>query len=152
VETLQLHHLWEFSPLPFELESRVTIQRTDAQISDLHALEVGGINSVRGFRENEILLSNVRNVNADFRWLALPAGNSLRPGVTLGTFFDWADGYDMDGPTSTFSSAGFTLRLKWLHVQADLAYGIPIIQPGFVSGQHGTWQDHGIHAQIAMML
>jgi len=152
VETAQLHHLWEFSPLPFELESRATVQRTDAQISDLHALEIGGINSVRGFRENEILLSNVRNVNVDFRWLALPTGNSLRPGVTLGTFFDWADGYNVDGPTSTFSSTGVTLRMKWLHVQADLAYGIPIIQPGFVSGQHGTWQDHGLHAQILTTL
>jgi hypothetical protein len=90
------------------------IQRTDSQISDLHALEIGGINSVRGFREDEFLASNVENTNLDFRWLALPdAGTSLRPGVTLGTFFDWATGHDVGRSADTFSSYGLTLRLKW---------------------------------------
>jgi hemolysin activation/secretion protein len=151
VTTVQGHYLWEFAPLPFEFETRATVQRTDSRISDLHELEIGGINSVRGFREDEILLANVRNLNFDFRWLALPSGNSARPGVTLGTFFDWAAGHNVDDSMSTFSSSGVTLRMKWPHVQGDLAYGIPIIQPGFVSQQHGSWQDHGFHVQIATM-
>jgi len=151
VWTGQVHYLWEFSPLPFEFESRATVQYTDSIISDLHELEIGGINSVRGFREDEILLSNAKNLNFDLRWLALPAGKSFRPGLTLGTFFDWAKGYNIGEPTdkSTFSSCGFTARAKWQHVQADFAYGIPLIKPGFVNQQHGSWQDHGIHAQIA---
>jgi hemolysin activation/secretion protein len=152
VWTGQIHYLLEFSPLPFEFEPRATIQHTGAIISDLHELEIGGINSVRGFREDEILLSNAKILNFDLRWLALPAGNSIRPGLTLGTFFDWAKGYNIGEPTdkSTFSSCGVTGRAKWRHVQADLAYGIPLIKPEFVSQQHGSWQDHGIHAQIAM--
>ena len=149
VETAQLHYLWEFSPLPFEFESRATLQRTDARISDLHELEIGGVNSVRGFREDEILLANVQNLNVDIRWLALRAGNSARPAVTLGTFFDWAAGYNLGQPMYTFSSSGVTLRAKWPHVQADCAYGIPIIEPGIASQQHGSWQDHGFHVQIA---
>ena len=147
-----MHDLWEFSPAPFELESRAVIQRTDARISDLHALEIGGINSVRGFREDEFLASNVTNINVDLRWLALRAGTSLHPGVTLGTFFDWAAGHDVGEATDTFSSYGLTFRLKWPHVQADLAYGVPLIHPAFVSTEHGSWQDHGIHAQIALTL
>ena len=152
VWTAQVHDLWEFSPAPFELESRAVIQRTDARISDLHALEIGGINSVRGFREDEFLASNVTNINVDLRWLALRAGTSLHPGVTLGTFFDWAAGHDVGEATDTFSSYGLTFRLKWPHVQADLAYGVPLIHPAFVSTEHGSWQDHGIHAQIALTL
>jgi hemolysin activation/secretion protein len=148
----QMHHLWEFAHAPFELESRAIVQRTNAHISDLHALTIGGINSVRGFRENEFLASNVENLNVDFRWLALPVGTSLRPGVRLGTFFDWAAGYDVGEHTDTFSSCGLTLRLKWSRVQADLAYGLPLIHPAFVSAEHGSWQDHGIHAQISTTL
>jgi hemolysin activation/secretion protein len=144
----QLHHLLEFSPLPFELESRLTVQHADTQISDLHQLEIGGINSVRGFQEDEILLANVKNLNIDFRWLALMQGTSAHPGLTIGTFFDWADGYNSGQPNNTFSSTGATMRVKWPHARVDFAYGIPIIQPGFVSGQHGAWQDHGINLQL----
>jgi hemolysin activation/secretion protein len=110
------------------------------------------INSVRGFRENEFLASNGEIVNVDLRWPALPAGASARPGLTLGTFFDWAAGHDAGEPADTFSSCGPTLRLKWTHIQADLAYGVALIHPAFVSAEHGSWQDHGIHVQVATSL
>ncbi len=152
VWTGQLHDLWEFPHAPFEFESRATVQRTNSQISDLHALEIGGINSVRGYREDELLVSNVTNINLDFRWLALRAGSAARPSVTLGTFFDWANGHDVGEPTDTFSSTGLTFRLKWTHVEADLAYGLRLIHPAFVDAQQGSWQDHGIHVQIAATL
>jgi hemolysin activation/secretion protein len=152
VWTGQLHHLLEMTSAHLELETRATAQWTGARISDLHALEVGGIESVRGFRENELLLSNVRNLNVDLRWLAVPNGDSRRPGVTLGPFFDWATGHDVGEPATTFSSTGGTLRLKWPHLQFDLAVGAHLIHPSFVDQQHGSWQDHGIHAQIAATL
>jgi hemolysin activation/secretion protein len=152
VLTAQLHYLWELPRLPLELETRGTAQWTGARISDLHDIEVGGLDSVRGFREDELLLSNVHSLNVDLRWLALPNGNRARPGLTLGTFFDWAAGYDVGEPTTTFSSTGVTLRAKWTHLQADLAVGARLIHPSFVEQQHGSWQDHGIHAQIASAL
>lgn len=152
VWTGQLHHLWELPRLPLELETRVTAQWTGARISDLHAIAVGGIDSVRGFRENELLLDNVRAVNFDLRWLAIAAGSPGRPALTLGPLFDWATGHDAGSPASTFSSAGGTLRMKWPHLQADLAVAAHLIHPSFVDQQHGSWQDHGIHAQIAGIL
>jgi hemolysin activation/secretion protein len=152
VWTGQLHHVWDLPQAPFELESRATVQRTNSRISDLHALEIGGINSVRGFRENEILASNVDNLNVDFRWLALRAHAAARPALTVGTFFDWAEGHDVGERTDTFSSTGITLRLKWPHVQADLALAAPLIHPAFTSQEHGSWQDHGIHVQVAATL
>jgi hemolysin activation/secretion protein len=151
----QLHHLLEFRNAPFELESRATVQRTNSRIADLHLMEIGGINSVRGYRENDYLASNVTNVNADLRWLALRAGTPQRPDLALGTFVDWASGHDADetGATAaTYSSCGLTLRLKLPHFQADLAYGRPLTHPSFVTEERGSWQDHGIHVQIMTML
>jgi len=152
VWTGQLHHVWDLTAAPFELESRAVVQRTDARISDLHAQEIGGVNSVRGFREDELLVGNVVNANVDFRWLALRAATQRDPSLALGTFFDWAAGHDVGEPTDTFSSCGVTFRLKWSHVKVDFAYGLPLLRPGFVSGQQGSWQDHGIHVQIATTL
>jgi hemolysin activation/secretion protein len=152
VWTGQLHHVFELTRAHLEIETRATTQWTHSQISDLHALEVGGIESVRGFRENELLLSNVHNVMLDLHWLALPAGNSIRPGLTVGPFFDWANGHDVGQPVTTFSSAGGAARLTWTHVQFDLAVGARLICPAFVETQHGTWQDHGVHVQLAYTL
>jgi hemolysin activation/secretion protein len=152
VWTGQVHHLWQPPQLPLELETRAAAQWTGARISDLHALEIGGVDSVRGFRENELLLANVHSLNVDLRWLVVPYASARRPGVTLGTFFDWASGYDVGEPATTLSSTGFTLRVKWPHLQADLALGARLIHPSFVEQQHGSWQDHGIHAQISSAL
>jgi hemolysin activation/secretion protein len=152
VWTGQLHHVFELTRAHLEIETRATVQWTHSHISDLHALEVGGVDSVRGFRENEILLSNVHNVNLDLHWLALPPGSSLRPGLTLGPFFDWANGHDVGQPVTTFSSAGGAVRVVWPHVQFDLAVGARLIRPGFVAGQHGSWQDDGVHVQLAYTL
>jgi hemolysin activation/secretion protein len=152
VSTGQLHYLWDLASAPFELETRATAQWTAARISDLHALPIGGVASVRGFREDELLLSNARNVNLDLRWLALAHASAAIPTLSCGTFFDWASGYDVGEPKTTLSSTGITLRAKWSHLQADLAVGIHLIHPGFVDQEHGSWQDHGIHAQIASNL
>jgi hemolysin activation/secretion protein len=150
--TGQIHNLWEIPETAFELESRATLQRTGERISDLHTLEIGGINSVRGFRENELLAANVDNLNFDFRWLALTATHGAYPGLTLGTFFDWATGHDVGQPTATFSSVGVSWRLRWPHLQADFAYGLRLIHPAFTETEHGSWQDHGIHTQIQAAL
>jgi hemolysin activation/secretion protein len=150
--TLQVHNLWEIPATRFELESRATLQRTGDRISDLHTLEIGGINSVRGFRENELLAADVNNFNIDLRWLAVTMGGWAHPAITVGTFFDWANGRDIGEPRSTLSSVGVTARGKWPHAQIDFAYGVPLVHPGFTSQQHGSWQDHGIHAQIVTAL
>lgn len=152
VTTAQLHHLLQLAPLPFELETRATVQRTNDVISDLHALEIGGINSVRGFEEDELLASNVDQLNIDFRWIGLPRPSGARPGLTIGPFFDWAEGHNVGAARDTFSSCGGTLRLKWPHVQADLAVGARLIYPEFVRSQHGSLQDHGIHLQLTATL
>ena len=45
VWTGQVHYLWELPRTPLELETRGTAQWTGARISDLHAIEVGGVDS-----------------------------------------------------------------------------------------------------------
>jgi hemolysin activation/secretion protein len=152
VWTGQLHYVYTIPRAHLEIEVRATDQWTHSHISDLHAVEVGGIDSVRGFRENELLVSNVHNVNLDLHWLAMPAGNPRLPGLTIGPFVDWANGHDVGEPATTFSSAGGALRLVWTHVQFDLAVGARLSHPAFVDAQRGTLQDHGVHLQLAFTL
>lgn len=149
---VQVHDLAQLPGAPFEIESRLNLQRTRASLASLHQMAIGGVNSVRGYRENDLLVDDGLNLNLDVRWLALRVADGARPAVNVGTFFDWADGHDIGAPADTYSSCGLTLRLKWTHVQGDLAYGVPLIHPGFTSLERGSWQDHGIHVQIALTL
>ena len=55
------------------------------------------------------------------------------PPSLLAHFSHWAAGHDVGAPGDTFASCGLTLRVKWPRVQADLAYGLPLIQPAFVA-------------------
>jgi hypothetical protein len=56
------------------------------------------------------------------------------------------------GEPKTTVSTGITVRAKWSHLQSDLAVGIHLIRPTVVDQEHGSWQDHGMHAQIAATL
>jgi len=42
--------------------------------------------------------------------------------------------------------------MMWPHLQADLAFEAQLIHPSFVEQHHGSWLDHGIHAQISSAL
>ncbi len=149
VETLQARHLISLPSAHLELESRGVLQRSSAHISDLQALPVGGVDSVRGFREDTLLSSNVTQFNVDLRWKILPWRAGTGPGLSVGPFFDWASAHDIDAPSTTLSSAGGTLRLSWAHCRFDFAAGARIRSTSLAKQQHGSWQDHGIHAQLA---
>jgi len=147
--TVQALHLLTFADSRLELQTRALVQRTHARISDLQALPVGGVDSVRGFPENTLLQSNVTQFNVDLRWHAMTATTKSRPALTLGPFVDWADGYDVDAPSTVLASVGGATHLAWPHVRFDLAIGARIRSTTLIDEQHGAWQDHGIHAQVA---
>jgi hemolysin activation/secretion protein len=149
VWTAQAHHLIELKRPRLELDSHATLQTTGARISDLHALEIGGVNSVRGYREDEVLVANLVNINVDLRWLAVPARTPHSISLAVGPFFDWGRGYDVGQVATSFSSCGLTVRVKWNRLRGDLAVGARLDHPSFVNQQHGSWQDSNIHAQIA---
>lgn len=149
IETLQARHLISFPAARLELETRGLLQRTGSYISDLQALPVGGVDSVRGFRENTLLDSNVTQLNIDLRWKVLPARTPSAAALSIGPFFDWANARDIDSPSITLSSAGGTVRLGWTHCRFDLAVGARIRSTSVARQQHGSWQDQGIHAQLA---
>ncbi len=152
LETLQGLHLITFGEGRFELQTRGLLQRTENQVSDLLALPVGGVDSVRGFRANTLLESNVGQINLDLRWHALPASHGWWPAVNLGPFLDWARAYDVDSPATTLMSAGGTLRLTWPHWSFDFAGGGRIRSTPLIDQQHGSWQDEGIYAQLLYTL
>lgn len=137
----------------------VLLLRTDVQLADrplvpLEQFGLGGLESVRGYRQDALLTDNGIFASAEVRIpiVRLSERNSL---LQVIPFFDVGTGWNRSGrPSSTNSepedntlvSAGLGLRLQlenWLTARLD--WGIPIIS---IPGEKDTWQENGLYFSI----
>ena len=127
--------------------ARVTVQRSADRLLALDGLSVGGVNSVRGFRENELVRDEGEYINLEFDYPALRNAAGLN--VNLIPFLDYGSARNLRGPSSTLSSAGLALRLLYKAFTADLVLAKRLQQPDTTTSAGATLQDAGIHLQVA---
>ena len=127
--------------------ARVTLQRSADRLLALDGISVGGVNSVRGFRENELVRDEGEYINLEFDYPALRNAAGLN--VNLIPFVDFGAARNLRGPNSTLSSAGLAVRLLYKAFTADLVLAKRLQQPDTTSSAGGTLQDAGIHLQVA---
>ncbi len=127
----------------------IFIARTGAQLSfdsllPIEQFSVGGIDTVRGYRQNQRVADNgiVGSVEARFPIVNQPDGIGT---IQLAPFFDigtvWNHQGEIPSP-STLASIG--LGLRWQlepYLYARLDWGIPLIS---ISNQGDSLQDNGI--------
>ena len=136
------------------------IFRTDLQLSrdPLPAMEkfsVGGMTSVRGYRENQLVRDNavVSSLECRIPIVRLPipvvSKNQTDGTVHLVPFFDWGWAENTDRPTHdprTISSVG--LGFRWdpsLNIHADIYWGYALRK---IDNPNDDLQDHGFHFQL----
>lgn len=138
--------------------------RTDLQLSQdpLPAMEkfsVGGLRTVRGYRENQLVRDNavVSSLECRIPVFRLPIPVvSKKPTdgtVHLVPFFDWGWAENTDRPTPdprTISSLG--LGLRWdpsSNIHADIYWGYALRN---IDNPNDDLQDHGFHFQLFINL
>ncbi|MGA2139572.1 MAG: ShlB/FhaC/HecB family hemolysin secretion/activation protein [Verrucomicrobiia bacterium] len=135
---------------PNQLIVRLQGQWTDDKLLSLEQFSLGGAESVRGYRENELLLDRGLEGTVEFRLPVLlnGAGESL---VQFAPFFDFGGGSDVGEPTphpTTISSAGIGLLLTPnKHVNAQLYWGHPFAN---LNDVHNDPQDLGLHFKVSV--
>ena len=137
------------------LRETLLVLRANAQISDrpLLALEqfsIGGMQSVRGYRENELLRDNGVFASAELRvplWLA----KDKSPIVSLAPFFDWGIGWNaskIDENSQAIYSAGVGLLVNATpHAQLTIYWGHPFVD---FHENKVSLQDYGVHFAISI--
>jgi hemolysin activation/secretion protein len=128
---------------------RATVQRTHDQLLPLDALPIGGIASVRGYRENQLIRDIAQVVNLDVEF---PVWRDGDRSATLIPFADYGHGRGRSQPATTLSSVGVAAKLNWGRLMASLAIGHKFNHPPAVQASHGTLQDHGVHFELAWRL
>jgi len=131
--------------------------RTDVQLADralvpLEQFGLGGINSVRGYRQDALLTDNGAFTSVELR-LPIYRRQKQRLLVQLAPFVDlgttWNSSHRNEGNTSesnTLASLGLGLRCQLGdYFTARLDWGIPLID--IPSGDR-TWQENGLYFSL----
>jgi len=133
---------------------RGDIQLADKSLVPFEQFAVGGLNNVRGYRQDTLLADNGVFVSAEARIpIARFSGENnllqVTPFVDFGTVWNASgrDNLDSDEP-NTLVSMGLGLRLQlkqWLSARLD--WGIPLVS---IAGDKNTLQENGIYFNIIL--
>jgi hemolysin activation/secretion protein len=131
-------------------EDQLFLLRGSAQLADQTLLaaeqySLGGINTVRGYRQDQLLSDNGVFLSAEVQLPILRAFN--RQGVLqIAPFFDWGTSWNSSGLSnpdpSTLSSVGIGLQWRYADTfTARLDWGIPLVE---VEDRDRTLQEDGL--------
>ncbi len=131
-----------------QLLVRATVQRSPDHLLPLDGLAVGGVNTVRGFRENQFVRDQGEYINLefDYPWLQNP-GTSLN--VNLIPFIDHGSAHNQGGPSVSLSSAGLAGRLRWNNFNLDIVLAHKLQKIATLANTDSNLQDKGVHLQLS---
>ncbi len=135
-------------------QDSLLVLRSDLQLAatnlvSLEQFSVGGLDSVRGYRQDAILTDNGFFASAEVR-LPILRAEELQGILQIAPFLDfgagWNSGSDEDPEDNTFIGLGLGLRWEMGDdFSARLEYGIPLID---VEDSDRTLQENGVYFSI----
>ncbi|NJS12984.1 MAG: ShlB/FhaC/HecB family hemolysin secretion/activation protein [Microcoleus sp. CSU_2_2] len=127
------------------LVARIDTQLTPDSLLSLERLSIGGVDTVRGYRQNQLVADNgiLGSVEVRLPLTSNPRILQLAPFFEIGTVWN---NQDIDPDPATIASLG--LGVRWL-ITPDLSlrldYGIPLISVG---DRGNSLQDKGIYFSV----
>lgn len=137
------------------LRETTLVLRANAQLANrlllsLEQFSIGGMQSVRGYRENQLLRDEGVFASAELRiplWLA----KDRTPLVSVAPFFDWGGGWNAgksDDNYQSIYSAGVGLLVNATrHTQVTVYWGHPFVN---LHEEKVSLQDYGLHFAISI--
>jgi hemolysin activation/secretion protein len=127
------------------LVARIYAQLTPDSLLPLERFSIGGVDTVRGYRQNQLVADNGILGSVEVR-IPLASDSSrlqLAPSFEIGTV--WND-RDIDPDPATIASLGLGLRWQMApDLSLRLDYGLPLIS---VSDRGNSLQDNGIYFSV----
>jgi len=127
------------------LVARIDAQLTPDSLLPLERFSIGGVDTVRGYRQNQLVANNGILGSVEVR-IPLASDSSrlqLAPSFEIGTVWN---NRDIDPDPATIASLGLGLRWQMApDLSLRLDYGIPLIS---VSDRGNSLQDKGIYFSV----
>ena len=127
------------------LITRVGGQFTDDSLLSLEKFSLGGVNTVRGYQENQLVTDSGVLGTLELR---IPVTENLDT-LQLNPFIEFGTGWNNDEPdpeNSTIASIG--LGIRWALAEGlilDIDYGVPLID---VDNDGNSLQENGLHFSV----
>ena len=127
---------------------RGTTQQTEDRLVPLDGISVGGVYTVRGYVENQLVRDVGEILNVEFEY---PLFRSAGTGLTflLIPFYDYGRARNNGGSSASLSSLGLASRIRWQGLNMDLAIAKRLAHPDFISNSKENLQERGIHFQLS---
>ncbi|MEM7362759.1 MAG: ShlB/FhaC/HecB family hemolysin secretion/activation protein [Pseudomonadota bacterium] len=130
----------------FVMTGKLLTQQALDPLLAIERVDLGGMDSVRGYRKNQLVRDNALLLSLEGRYRL-----SSTPLIDALAILDIAEGQNHDDASSTgkdsLASIGAGLRLRWQGLRADLmlAHGLEDVP----SPQNPDLQDDGVHFRVA---
>lgn len=131
-----------------QLILRYSLQRTHDRLLAMEGMSVGGVNTVRGYRENQLVRDRgaVTNVEIDFPVLA---DGESRLRLNVAPFYDYGRARNQGEESATIASFGIAGKLRWYGLGIDLAVAKQRRHTNTAIPDSSNLQDKGVHLQVS---
>lgn len=123
---------------------RGTVQLSDAPLLPLEQIAVGGVGSVRGYRENQLVRDEGFFLSAELH-IPVFQGDNASERLILVPFVDHGQAANRGERLQSLTSIGVGFNADYHQVHAELYYGYGFDRPARPTDP--DLQDHGIHFQ-----
>ncbi len=127
---------------------RGSLQRTQEKLLALDGMSIGGIDTVRGYRENQLIRDNGETFSLEWDY-PLFAQSAEALNVSLIPFYDYGRGQNRNEAAAKLSSWGLASRVRWQGVNFDLALARQRTAPVSNPSNRRTLQDRGMHFRLS---
>lgn len=132
-----------------QLVLRGVAQFSDEPLLPLERIAVGGVGTVRGYRENHLVRDEGYSVSLEFRYPIIGVNDpSTRHRFTLIPFMDYGEAWNLDGESEALHSAGIGFNWEFRPLYAEFYYGYAINKPR--PDFNNDLQDDGLHFQVRL--
>ena len=132
-----------------QFQARATVQEASTRLTALDGFSIGGANTVRGYRENQLLRDKGAIVNLELNVPLLSSKAAGAVQLNVVPFLDWGIGHNIGDSSTKLSSVGLAVRASWYGLTMELAVAKRLQHPRSIDALSGTLQDKGIHFQLS---
>ena len=147
----QLRFLHKLDDWGNELFLRSDIQLASESLLPLERFALGGINTVRGYRQNELVRDEGYALSVEFRIPLWQQSTTDGHDIRFVPFFDYGQVWNHHQDSKTLYSAGVGLKWNWKQIGAEFYWAQALNNPDVVD-QEKDAQDSGIHFQLQIKL
>lgn len=131
-----------------QLQIRATVQRSSDHLLALDGLSVGGVNTVRGYRENQLVRDQGAYLNIEYDYPALENFGS-RLSLNLIPFIDLGSAHNRGSASTSLSSVGLAGKLRWSDFTLEFALAKRLKKNPAFTNTDTNLQDKGVHLQLS---